>query len=205
MFNSGTAAAFTSDSFVIDTDPYLFERIQASSFSLRDTSTYAVESTSSVSSSNSISLNSAFPVMTDPPGGTLIGTYDAGLFEGQSYTSNVSLDFPDFISNSSYVVSKVNYVVPDINNVSWDSFVFPDYYYLSYDVSSLNSSSLEFSGVFNTLVQVANKSLAKTVSYQLKIYIDGALQREYRSADTEIEVVSGIIKKVTSETAEVPL
>lgn len=50
VFMVTPAFAYTSESFVIDTNPYLFESIQASNFSLRDSaSTYAVSAGSSES------------------------------------------------------------------------------------------------------------------------------------------------------------
>ena len=74
MYSTGTAAAFTADSFVIDTDDYLFESIQASSFSLRDSaSTYTVSTPSAGSDSFELSLISGSPSLVSGPDAVLSG------------------------------------------------------------------------------------------------------------------------------------
>lgn len=195
MYSTGTAAAFTADSFVVDTDTYLFESIQASSFSLVDKhSTYVVSDASASNDSvPSISLFDGSPVLTVSPGGTLLGTFDSGLYEGQPYTSQVSsLSFSNFsLNGAGNFACRANYTVPTKSNVTWDSFLFPTSFELSYNVSALNSSSLEFSGVFAPFVFLANNTKHTTAissAYNLKIFINGSLQKEYRSASRELDL-----------------
>lgn len=188
------AFAFTSDSFVIDTDSYLFDRVQANRFSLRDNASIYSLSDSSVSTDpdQSISLLTGSPVLSVVPGGTLVGTFDSGLYEGQPYTTQVSLSFSNFNLNGvRNLACYANYTVPTNVNVTWDSCIFPTSLELSYDVSRLDSSSLEFSGVFAPFVQVSNNTNHTNVTssgYNLKIFIDGSLQREYRSASRELDL-----------------
>lgn len=188
------AFAFTSDSFVIDSNTYLFNRIQANRYSLVDKpSIYSVsDASSSKDSVLSISLLDGSPVLSVVPGGTLVGTFDSGLYEGQPYTTQVSLTFSNFSFNGvRNLACYANYTVPTKSNVTWDSCFYPTTFDLSYDVSSLNSSSLEFSGVFAPFVQISNNTKHTNVtssSYSLKIFIDGSLQREYRSASRELDL-----------------
>lgn len=206
MYSSGTAAAFTADSFVIDTDDYLFESIQASSFSLRSSSTYAVSAASTTSSDSvsSIPLNTTLPVLSNSPVGNLIGTYNSGIFEGSSYTQPQTLSFIPFYvqSNNSNIITRSSFTVPSKENVDWKTFIFPNYIDLTYDVSSLNSSSLEFSGSLNFTVQVSVPSYYMSSGYSLDIYIDGDHQRSYRTDDSVIDL-GGWIYNSSSAVSEV--
>lgn len=146
MYSSGTAAAFTADSFVIDTDDYLFKNIQsASTFSLRNSaSTYTVSASSddsSNSSSSSLFLSDAvleeYVVATqidrDPPFGNL-------PVESQSFT--VSYDGSRFFDSSSSATGSFGFpVIPNIHTDA-DSISFTAQLTVSFDTSGFSAFSV---------------------------------------------------------------
>ena len=187
MYSTGAAAAFTADSFVIDTNPYLFESIQASNFSLRDSAT-TFSTTSTETSTDRIDLVTAVPELLSSPSGTLTGIFDSGAFEGQPYVMDVSLNFSAFSVNSAgNNVSSSSYTVPTKDNVTFSSLVFPTSFDISYDVSPLNSSSLEFGGVFAFFAQVYSGSTFNSTGYSLDVYIDDVLYKSYKTASRYVD------------------
>lgn len=194
MYSTGVAAAYTSDSFVVDTDPYLFESIQASSFSLRSTaSTYSVSALAASESVSSLPLNSTLPVLSSSSACTFIGqdpTNTAGW--------NTEIVRPSF-SNFTVLASKNLYSsaivsVPDDPDYDWHTVLFPDNQIdLTYDVSSLNSSCLQFNGIFT--FRSAVKSGPKwyySSGFDMQIIINGDLQKTYYSSDQHLDLAGWI-------------
>ncbi len=184
MYSSGTAAAFTSDSFVIDTDPYLFESIQASNFSLRDSaSTYVVSTTSGGSDSSELSLINGSPTLVSGPDAVLNGpATDLGVPNYQIITPT----YPDLhLDDWGTLVSSAGFIVPKPSNPSYDDYnkvTFPvGSFEFSYDVSSYNSSSVYFYGEFIPYIGIWNGSFLGLSSFALDIFIDGSLYRTYNS------------------------
>lgn len=193
MYSSGTAAAFTADSFVIDTDDYLFESIQSSSFSLRNSaSTYAVEVASTDSSGSSYDLYSVDPTisMSSNSPAMLVGVYDDGLFEGQTTSSFVDLSSWSWIYSSGYKIARSSFTVPSTEGKTWKQLNFPlSTFSFTYDVSSLNTSCLEFSGVYKfNAKHFTSTSSYLTQGYDLDILIDGAVQHSYTSSKGSLDL-----------------
>ena len=191
MYSSGTAAAFTADSFVIDTDDYLFKSIQsASTFSLRNSaSTYTV-SASSPSDSSVLILNSGSPTLVSGPDAVLSGpATDSGAPNYEIITP----DYPELhLADWGSLISSAGFIVPKPSVSSHDDYnklTFPvGSFEISYDVSSYNSSSVYFYGDFKPYIGVWNGSFFSPSSFALDIFIDGSLYRTYNSESLALDL-----------------
>lgn len=186
MYSTGAAAAYTSDSFVVDTDPYLFESIQSTSFSLRSTaSTYSVSSLAASDSVNSIPLNTTSPVMSSVPNVTFYGTKDMNWT-----VQDVTPSFGDFkILSSGSLVSNASISKPDDPDYTWSKLAYPmSYFSFVYDVSSLNSSCIQLNGTLKLQTELYWGKWYLSKGFDLDVYIDGDLQKSYYTSDSTLDL-----------------
>ncbi len=187
MYSTGAAAAYTSDSFVVDTDPYLFESIQASRFSLRSpASTYSVSALAASDPVSSIPLNSTLPVLSYAPSADFTGRYNSNDYP---VVSGVSPAFSNFsILSSGSIVSQAPISLPSDSSVRWTSLIYPtDYFELSYDVSSLNSTCIQLNGILKVRAEVYWGKWYLSNGFSLDVYIDGDLQKSYSTKDSVLD------------------
>ena len=191
MYSTGAAAAYTSDSFVVDTDPYLFESIQASRFSLRSpASTYSVSALAASDPVSSIPLNSTLPVMTVSPNVWFFGVWNGNsLLPGESIFDSVSPSFDNFkILSSGSIVSNASVSVPVDDQIDFEYFRYPmTSFKLSYDVSSLNSSCIQLNGIFTLRAEVYWGKWYLSKGFDLDVYVDGDLQKSYSTSDRNLD------------------
>lgn len=182
MYSSGTAAAFTADSFVIDTDPYLFESIQASSFSLRDSaSAYSVSAASSTNSDPmwffdncTVSIDASVAGMWYSDSSLKTPFYD-------SFTLHPSLtvDSDSSGSWSTYVWFSKNELYWEPNtNLHYDSatLIFPAVYL---SVSGLDVDSICFSGGIYGQLSVWGYNFSSYKFGKCSVYVNGSKVRDF--------------------------
>lgn len=185
MYSTGAASAYTSDSFVVDTDPYLFESIQASRFSLRSpASIYSVSALAASDPVSSIPLNSTLPVMSRVP---ICTFYGENAYQG--HIINFTPVFGDFnILSSGSVVSNASVPKPDYSDYTWKSMKYPmSSFDLVYDVSSLNSSCIQLNGILKLQTECYWGRWYLSKGFDLDVYIDGDLQKSYYTQDSSLD------------------
>lgn len=188
MYSTGAAAAYTSDSFVVDTDPYLFESIQASSFSLRSTaSTYSVSALAASDPVSSIPLNSTLPVLSVVPTCIFYGTDTSSTVWHSS--EHVTPSFNPFkVMSSGNLVSSATITKPDDPDYNWHTLIYPNSQFsLIYDVSPLSSSCIQLNGTLQLNTNLYWGKWYYSQGYDLDVYIDGDLQKSYYTKDSVLD------------------
>ena len=181
MYSSGTAAAFTADSFVIDTNPYLFESIQASNFSLRDSaSTYAV-SASSPSDPSLWFFDNCIVTINAIVGGTWYSNsaYKSPFYEPFQLNPTLTVDSDSTGSWSSYNWYSRNelYWQPD-PDMHYDSvtLAFPT---VKMSVDDLSVDSICFSGGIYGQLSVWGYNLPSYKFGKCSVYVNGSNVKEF--------------------------
>lgn len=204
MYSTGMAAAFTADSFVVDTDTYLFESIQASNFSLRDSSSaYAVSPASTNStSSDTYSFGDLLPLFSTPSkigiyasvfhkGETILDVTVPDWYEDRIYPSNGSS--PSYFFDSNHGVFYFTTSVPSqINGGTVESLGTPCFnlsnksfsrrFIIDLDLSSMGSfNSFSLSGILattaDTCLNSPIQSLGIAFPESFSIEVNGSVYR----------------------------
>lgn len=181
VFMVTPAFAFTSNSFVIDTDDYLFESIHSSSFSLRNSA-----SSSSVDSSGS-SVDVDFDYFLNNASCTLNASVAGVTYSGVGINGSLTTVETPFVKEYSGTLPSYHFTDSGRPAYSWYGGVFswspdPDDHYrsakvmvtsVSLSLSGVAFDSISFSGGLNPISQIWGYDGSSSFS-DCSIYVNGS-------------------------------